>query len=583
MQRAEEITLYLLKHLIPYGKMTLYLLQYTNRWVKLQNPGGHLIQLPSRGPAGSQPSADDSPLAPPPAATGPTQAGGGTRRACARCHGGRKGRADAPEAGYPDFRSAPRVSGSGFLGGREGPLRPGSRAMEKLRRVLSGQDDEEQGLTAQGHPGWSVENRREGQEWELEPGQRTRVVVLGRDLGQGEGSDGALSSLPSALRPPPAASDQLLGGGFQKGGLASGGTDSEVLDASSLSFNTRLKWFAISFVSGVFFSILSCGVRACSCLGKGTVTGPADQRRKQIGGGSAGPRSRTGPHRGSGSEGCALGVRGYVLFNGTRETTEENVRNNEIACNDCYASVFHTYPVCCSLGIVCHTSRMQALLPAPPAHRCRSASAGKGPVARCRHHTSLGRGKAACSASVRRARGGRAPRRVREEDLLSRSFRGRRCQGCPAGNGSDDRASGRQWLASSQELGREMTGPCGSVHRGPVRRLGERPAPESGWGSAKKRLLLLFADPSSSLSRDSCDPGRRGLCSVLLFQWAARTAAFLSSTPISFTPPGLQPPNSTSPGCYKKEPSIKFCFQRGGHDDGWRHRRGVPCAAWQAE
>ena len=31
-----------------------------------------------------------------------------------------------------------------------------------------------------------------------------------------------------ALRPPPAASDQLLGGGFQKGGLASGGTHSEV-------------------------------------------------------------------------------------------------------------------------------------------------------------------------------------------------------------------------------------------------------------------------------------------------------------------------------------------------------------------
>lgn len=52
-------------------------------------------------------------------------------------------------SGYPDFRSTPRVSGSGFLGGREGPSRPGSRAMEKLRRVLSGQDDEEQNLTAQ--------------------------------------------------------------------------------------------------------------------------------------------------------------------------------------------------------------------------------------------------------------------------------------------------------------------------------------------------------------------------------------------------------------------------------------------------
>ncbi|KAM7137019.1 vesicle transport protein SFT2A isoform 2-T2 [Molossus nigricans] len=54
--------------------------------------------------------------------------------------------------------------------------------MEKLRRVLSGQDDEEQGLTAQ------------------------------------------------------------------------------VLDATSLSFNTRLKWFAICFVSGIFFSVLGTGL-----------------------------------------------------------------------------------------------------------------------------------------------------------------------------------------------------------------------------------------------------------------------------------------------------------------------------------
>uniref|UniRef100_A0A8D1CG40 Vesicle transport protein n=2 Tax=Sus scrofa TaxID=9823 RepID=A0A8D1CG40_PIG len=54
--------------------------------------------------------------------------------------------------------------------------------MEKLRRVLSGQDDEEQGLTAQ------------------------------------------------------------------------------VLDASTLSFNTRLKWFVICFVSGIFFSFLGTGL-----------------------------------------------------------------------------------------------------------------------------------------------------------------------------------------------------------------------------------------------------------------------------------------------------------------------------------
>uniref|UniRef100_A0A8C2XT56 Vesicle transport protein n=1 Tax=Capra hircus TaxID=9925 RepID=A0A8C2XT56_CAPHI len=33
-----------------------------------------------------------------------------------------------------------------------------------------------------------------------------------------------------------------------------------VLDASTLSFNTRLKWFAICFVSGIFFSILGTGL-----------------------------------------------------------------------------------------------------------------------------------------------------------------------------------------------------------------------------------------------------------------------------------------------------------------------------------
>lgn len=30
----------------------------------------------------------------------------------------------------------------------------------------------------------------------------------------------------------------------------------QVLDASSLSFSTRVKWFAICFVAGVFFSLL---------------------------------------------------------------------------------------------------------------------------------------------------------------------------------------------------------------------------------------------------------------------------------------------------------------------------------------
>ncbi|XP_025768639.1 vesicle transport protein SFT2A [Puma concolor] len=34
----------------------------------------------------------------------------------------------------------------------------------------------------------------------------------------------------------------------------------QVLDASSLSFNTRLKWFAICFVCGILFSILGTGL-----------------------------------------------------------------------------------------------------------------------------------------------------------------------------------------------------------------------------------------------------------------------------------------------------------------------------------
>uniref|UniRef100_A0A7N5JWS8 Vesicle transport protein n=1 Tax=Ailuropoda melanoleuca TaxID=9646 RepID=A0A7N5JWS8_AILME len=38
------------------------------------------------------------------------------------------------------------------------------------------------------------------------------------------------------------------------------GQSVEVLDASSLSFNTRLKWFVICFVCGIFFSILGTGL-----------------------------------------------------------------------------------------------------------------------------------------------------------------------------------------------------------------------------------------------------------------------------------------------------------------------------------
>uniref|UniRef100_A0A452VGM0 Vesicle transport protein n=1 Tax=Ursus maritimus TaxID=29073 RepID=A0A452VGM0_URSMA len=53
---------------------------------------------------------------------------------------------------------------------------------------------------------------------------------------------------------------------FQRGTLQSqdhrdrrkirGDLNLRVLDASSLSFNTRLKWFTIYFVCGIFFSIL---------------------------------------------------------------------------------------------------------------------------------------------------------------------------------------------------------------------------------------------------------------------------------------------------------------------------------------
>ncbi|XP_050805159.1 vesicle transport protein SFT2A isoform X3 [Gopherus flavomarginatus] len=71
--------------------------------------------------------------------------------------------------------------------------------MEKLRRVLSGHEDEEQGLTAQGK----------------------------------EKKENTLNSLE--------------GGAY---------TSETVLDASTLSFGTRVKWFAICFATGIFCSIL---------------------------------------------------------------------------------------------------------------------------------------------------------------------------------------------------------------------------------------------------------------------------------------------------------------------------------------
>ncbi|XP_007420555.2 vesicle transport protein SFT2A-like [Python bivittatus] len=38
------------------------------------------------------------------------------------------------------------------------------------------------------------------------------------------------------------------------------GLTAQVLDASSLSFNTRVKWFAICFVSGILCSLLGTGL-----------------------------------------------------------------------------------------------------------------------------------------------------------------------------------------------------------------------------------------------------------------------------------------------------------------------------------
>uniref|UniRef100_A0A4W2CSH3 Vesicle transport protein n=1 Tax=Bos indicus x Bos taurus TaxID=30522 RepID=A0A4W2CSH3_BOBOX len=48
---------------------------------------------------------------------------------------------------------------------------------------------------------------------------------------------------------------QDRGEGRQEQGLTA-----QVLDASTLSFNTGLKWFAVCFVSGIFFSILGTGL-----------------------------------------------------------------------------------------------------------------------------------------------------------------------------------------------------------------------------------------------------------------------------------------------------------------------------------
>lgn len=106
-----------------------------------------------------------------------------------------------PEAGDPDVRSPGGAPGSGFLRGRERsasewpPAGPGSRTMEKLRRVLSGQEDEEQGLTSQvGSPRPSSGRR---------PGSRRRRV-LGQARGErGSGASSARTVDAGAPCPPP--------------------------------------------------------------------------------------------------------------------------------------------------------------------------------------------------------------------------------------------------------------------------------------------------------------------------------------------------------------------------------------------
>ena len=48
--------------------------------------------------------------------------------------------------------------------------------------------------------------------------------------------------------------------GPEQPGRQEQGLSAQVLDASTLSFNTRLKWFAVCFVSGIFSSILGTGL-----------------------------------------------------------------------------------------------------------------------------------------------------------------------------------------------------------------------------------------------------------------------------------------------------------------------------------
>lgn len=102
------------------------------------------------GGAGER-STDAPPQSPPPAAAG-AQTGGRSSPARMRTPLGRppgaepaRRKLETGTSGQPEESRLP-----GFLRGRErGGPGGAAAAMEKLRRVLSGQDDEEQGLTAQ--------------------------------------------------------------------------------------------------------------------------------------------------------------------------------------------------------------------------------------------------------------------------------------------------------------------------------------------------------------------------------------------------------------------------------------------------
>ncbi|XP_047588765.1 vesicle transport protein SFT2A isoform X4 [Lutra lutra] len=66
-----------------------------------------------------------------------------------------------------------------------------------------------------------------------------------------------LLSLPSGFVPRAVQASEPLSQALY---LGASPARPQVLDASSLSFNTRLKWFVICFVCGIFFSVLGTGL-----------------------------------------------------------------------------------------------------------------------------------------------------------------------------------------------------------------------------------------------------------------------------------------------------------------------------------